>query len=449
MSTVRESASQFDWSPQPAAAEFVERLVSAFHGELEEARVLGQRLTAETGTRFVDWIDSMSLPDSIAVGSELGAVGFVESGGEWVHPGGIFPRVRLGSSTFRIELRVDSVVDFLARHRLDAEPEGIPLARQRRSLAFRSRAAELWVIERCGSRDAEASSTASFAVDRLTALERFRLRTRVSSEESFAGLGSLAEDIATKLGRDVACELFFEAERDYWESRNRAARVQHDRQNRLGMGWANHDHHTYRSSRRFFRPMIEFFHRLGFESRERFYAGREAGWGAQVLEDPATGIVIFADVDLSPEELATDFSREALPERDSLGTVGLWCALHGESIFEAGMHHLECQFDFDSLRDQLAAEAGIQTMRPFTDFPHLRQAFTAGERWAVDPARVDHLLDAGLIDASQADEFRRDGAIGSHLENLERNDGFKGFNQSGVSEIILATDPRAQAASKS
>jgi hypothetical protein len=38
------------------------------------------------------------------------------------------------------------------------------------------------------------------------------------------------------------------------------------------------------------------------------------------------------------------------------------------------------------------------------------------------------------------------GALGSHLENLERNDGFKGFNQKGVSDIIARTDPRRQAA---
>ncbi len=38
--------------------------------------------------------------------------------------------------------------------------------------------------------------------------------------------------------------------------------------------------------------------------------------------------------------------------------------------------------------------------------------------------------------------FRMDGAIGSHLENLERNDGFKGFNQQAVSDIIARTDPR-------
>jgi len=47
-----------------------------------------------------------------------------------------------------------------------------------------------------------------------------------------------------------------------------------------------------------------------------------------------------------------------------------------------------------------------------------------------------------MITADQADIFRREGALGAHLEILERNDGFKGFNQHGVSEIIAATDPR-------
>ena len=35
--------------------------------------------------------------------------------------------------------------------------------------------------------------------------------------------------------------------------------------------------------------------------------------------------------------------------------------------------------------------------------------------------------------------------IGSHLENLQRKGGFKGFNQHAVSIIIAETDPRKQA----
>ena len=54
------------------------------------------------------------------------------------------------------------------------------------------------------------------------------------------------------------------------------------------------------------------------------------------------------------------------------------------------------------------------------------------------------MLSAGLITRDQFDQFLRDGAIGSHLENLQRHGGFKGFNQKSVSVIIAATDPRKQ-----
>jgi hypothetical protein len=241
---------------------------------------------------------------------------------------------------------------------------------------------------------------------------------------------------------DLNCSLFFAAEREFWMRRNRAARVQYARQQSLGLGWANHDHHTYRSSRANFTRLVALWEKLGLQVRERFYAGAEAGWGAQVMEQPITGIITFNDVDLSPEELMGDFAHNPLPPRDRLGTVGLWCGLHGDSALQAGMHHLECQFDFEALRDQLQAEHGVKVMKPFTDFPHLRQAFTEGERWTVSPARIQRLLDHQLITPEQATQFREQGALGSHLENLERNDGFKGFNQTGVSEIIAATDPR-------
>jgi hypothetical protein len=183
--------------------------------------------------------------------------------------------------------------------------------------------------------------------------------------------------------------------------------------------------------------------KLGFERRERYYAGAQAGWGAQILENPVTGIVTFCDVDLDPEETQNDFSRQGLSAARRLGTIGLWVGLHGESFLQSGMHHLECRFDFSLLREQLTAE-GVDTMKPFSDFPFLKQAFTQGEQWAVRPERAERLLRAGFIDETQFKKFVNEGAIGSHLENLQRKGGFKGFNQSSVSVIIRETDPRAQ-----
>jgi hypothetical protein len=154
--------------------------------------------------------------------------------------------------------------------------------------------------------------------------------------------------------------------------------------------------------------------------------------------------VIFADVDLAPHEVTGDFAHDGLEPRNQLGTVGLWCKLHGEAFLQAGLHHLECQFDFDAACEQLARE-GVQTMNPFTDFPYLRQAFTKGEVWPVAAKRIAAAVSDGAITAEQAETFCKSGSIGSHLEILERNEGYKGFNQTGISEIILETDPRHQA----
>ena len=175
--------------------------------------------------------------------------------------------------------------------------------------------------------------------------------------------------------------------------------------------------------------------------RERFYAGHEAGWGAQVLEQPAAGVVVFADVDLTDAEVVDDFAHEPLGPVEHAGTVGLWCLLHGEALLRPGMHHLECRFDFDTVRAQLQA-AGIEVMPPFTDLPYLRQAFTAAEIWPVESGRLEAARQAGAVTAAELERFGQRGALGSHLEILERDAGYKGFNQAGINDIIRATDPR-------
>jgi 4-hydroxyphenylpyruvate dioxygenase-like putative hemolysin len=161
------------------------------------------------------------------------------------------------------------------------------------------------------------------------------------------------------------------------------------------------------------------------------------------MENPAAGLGLFLDVDLAPEEVAADFSREDLPEREELGTVGLWCALHGDSIFGAGLHHLAALFDFERLIDDLARH-GVEYMAPFSDFPYLRQAFSVAERWSVDPARVARLVRDRVISGGQAEKFLSGGAVGSHLENIQRQEGYKGFNRKNVSAIIRQTDPRRE-----
>ncbi len=439
------------WTPQPEAERLLRGLVDGFLQRSAFAAMLQERMFRMAGVRLMDMVDQICLAANAPLEHALPAAGFQRQANQknadvvYLQPAGIFPRVMLtpGDSKTRLALKVESVADFESVWQSEAHLVGAPLAPVRWAKVWSDGGDELWVVERHGYAGFDVQRPPPPAALVLHHADQFRCRPRSLAEDrGFETAERLVDAAVADLGTDYTCDLFFSIEREYWQRRNRAAQVQKARQDRLGLGWANHDHHTYRSSRSHFARLIGIFEKLGFHGRERFYAGHEAGWGAQVLEQPNAGIVIFADVDLSPDELIADFAHQPLSERHTLGTVGLWCGLHGESFLAAGMHHLECQFDFAALQSQLKAEAGITVMKPFTDFPYLRQAFTEGERWPVSPARIERLLGEGRISAEQAAAFKREGAIGSHLENLERNAGFKGFNQTGVSEIISATDPR-------
>lgn len=455
---MNETASQpdFDWKQQPEADSMYRQLVDDFCEVCDFAGLLRERMLSETGTRLIDWVDHVAVSQTTQLNgasfeSQLVEFGYAfdaenEHGRWYTHDGGLFVPICVAPSEVRrLVIQVERVDDFLAAHRIyDVEIEGARGSQMRRAKISSDDVCELWVCERHGY----SSWSLPYHDDAVLAVaskhfESFKLRKRdfESDAEGFALARQLVSAAIKDLGVDWACDLFFASEREFWQRRNLAARVQKGRQDRLGLGWANHDHHTYRSSRTGFKSMIEVFELLGFHCRERFYAGKEAGWGAQVLEQAGTGIIIFADVDLTPEELAGDFAHQPLSENPELGTVGLWCQLHGEAFLQAGMHHLECTFDFDAARAQLKL-AGIESMQPFTDFGYLRQAFTTGEVWKAIPKRTQAAVTKGFITAEQAEKFLAEGSIGSHMEILERNEGFKGFNQTGVSDIIRKTDPR-------
>lgn len=445
--------STFEWPLCYEAENFILARIDAFLERNNFARTLAARMRDETGTLILDWTDFLLLPASDE--AELRATGYTDdpladapdAQKQLWHPQAMLPRVLIAPTNAKYPLalgiRPEHVADFAGVHGITNGVEGAPLSRFRRMLVSEENGTRLEAIEGRGYRGympAEADVQAY-----LAAREIWQTRRRLWDDD-VAGMKDGVKQIARMVelvGRDLACHLVFEEERRYWEKRNRAAIEQKRRQDSLGLGWANHDHHTFRSSREGFVDLIKAWEMLGFHRRERYYAGKEAGWGAQIVEQPVEGIIIFNDVDLNPDEVEIDFSRMPLAPQPKLGTIGLWCGLHGESFLQAGMHHLECRFDFALLRDQLAAEK-INTMKPFSDFPFLKQAFTEGERWRVRGERARRLRDNGSVTDTQFEEFTANGAIGSHLENLQRKGGFKGFNQHAVSIIIAETDPRNQ-----
>ena len=415
-------------------------------------------LHRQTGELLLRRVDRLVLPtrDYAERLTEAGFTFEAESDG-WTRarcPQAFAPPVFLmDGGPARCVISVDSVASFIERYP-DADsgacidgPEGAPL---RKCLVQASDGLEVWVAERWGATGWHARDPGPRERDAARRhLEIFRSRPRgegaASTGElhrSFAGLRDLITHAIGDVGADWATALFFRAEREYWVGQTPAARIQQERHDAWGLGWANHDHHTYRCSRRWLREVVRILELLGLRPREAFHAGAEAGWGAQVLEHPRLPFVTFVDVDLSPHELGLDFAHQSLEPRDSLGTIGLWCRLHDEAMFEAGLHHLACHYELDTIRPQLEAR-GIEVMPPFSDLPELRQAFTVASPRAVSPERLERLRAENLITIDQADAFRRDGALGSHLELIERRQAYKGFHQRGIDSIIASTDPRS------
>lgn len=445
----------FQWERQPKAEALILDIVARATQANSAIAKLSTDLLQITNTRLFDWIDYVVATESPSILKEVEDAGFVQQGNGhhrlFAHPGAQLPRIILEkpSSSYEMGLAidVDSISDFLMVRGENRKIEGTEFGNFRRCLFSNENGAALWIVEKRGTLSVQPSDeNAQTIYQYAQALEKWMTRPRsfVDEDKAMKEAIQLARHLVEEVGQHRAAWTVLEGERRYWQARNTAGQIQKNRQDRLGMGWANHDHHTFRSSRHRFTQLVHLFEILGFHCRERFYAGEEAGWGAQVMENPVCRLVLFLDVDLAPHEIAEDFAHEPLPEMNTLGTIGLWCALHGDSILKAGMHHLEAQFMFDELTHGLA-DRGVKMMDPFSSFPYLKQAFTVGENWSVDPVRVQALVKQRKITEAQGKHFIQQGAIGSHLENLQRREGYKGFNQKNVSIIIKKTDPRSNA----
>jgi hypothetical protein len=437
----------FTWTQHPEAEAAVNELISDAVAASPALVAFDERLQRETSTILFNWLDHIAGPISTERLTELGFVdGWQTEPGIWRHPGAQLPAI-IPNDQRSVGLRVDDVVAFMQAQNPLAIIDGSPLSGFRRVVISDDGVVIAGVERRSWGRGVSCEDFDDAKT--LASVEAWRLwnersRANVAGADAIAPITDaieIANHMVELVGRDLAASYVLEVERSYWMRRNSAAVVQHARQDRLGLGWGNNDHHTFRSSRSGFRPLIQLFNALGFQNRERFYAGEQAGWGAQVIEHPGCGGVLFTDVDLGPDEVGMDFASMDLPEAEHYGTVGMWCALHGESILFSGMHHLEGQFEFDDLREDLK-DLGIDHMKPFSDFPHLRQAFTAAEKWPVAQSRIDELVAAGHLVSEKAADIAVNGAAGSHMETLQRREGFKGFNQHSVSNTMRVTDPR-------
>ncbi len=443
------------WPRCPEAARFFDDRFHAFAEANEQIVSMTTRFLEGAGVDLRYLVDHWALPDTDgSVKKQVVELGFeerttVDGDAVMVVPGARLPRVRLSATLARprIAIAVDDVAHFLKSNNLTPNVQAGDPDSSYEEARIAMHGGELAVIARRGY-DGYRPGTLTDKDREAIAEVRQEFSSRDRTGDEVASIGrarEMFERAAAAIGQARACDEFFASERDYYMTRNKAAHWIYKQQVGLGFGWANHDHHTYRNRRDTFYDLMNLFHAMGFIAREKFYAGADAGWGAQVMEHPISRVVLFNDLDISPEELAIDYSQTRLGARNSLGTIGLWCALHGSSIAEAGMHHIECEYDFEAASKLFQAK-GYMVMKPFTDLPILKQRFTEPELWQVSDDRLEAVLQTGAITSDQAQTFRDKGAAGSHVEILQRWEGFKGFNKTGVSNIIRETDARNAAA---
>ena len=361
----------------------------------------------------------------------------------------MFPRIRLDARQFGIGLKVESVSDYLNVNGLKETPvDGQPWSQFRAARIANENDTQLWIVERHGYR---GFTTKDLSPAEVTAVlhhdEAFHGRRRRFEDEAaaFAHAEEIAAAAKADLGADRACDMFFHAEREYWMGRNRAGRLQRARQDALGLGWGNHDHHTLPQQPRAF-PAARRAAGIAGHVLPRAVLRRRRGR----LGRAGDGTVRLSGDGLRRRRPLARGSRRRLRPRS---TAAARSPRHGRPLVRSSTAKRFCKPACTTskpnsisrgAREQLAAK-GIKSMDPFTDFPFLRQSFTQGEIWPVEPKRIAAALAGGYITREQADKFATYGAIGSHLEVLERNDGYKGFNQTGISHIIRRTDPRAQA----
>lgn len=441
--TVMESYKDMQWERQPLAEQVYSRWLADFLARSPAAASFADRLLGRTAIRMRDLCDHLVIADGAAFG-------LFENGG-WktpveeaiANPTGLFPPVMSGAKD-SLFMRVESIDRLVETNGLENPVEGERDASFRRVIIAETPDTIFGAVERNGHPgfDVPAESDATRREARL-ALQAFRSRRR-EFDTTGSGLertGELVTSVVGELGAHRSCALWLSAEREFWMRRCRGGRSAFARQDSLGVGWSNIDHHTYDGSREHFRKTIAILETLGYELREMLYAGELAGWGSQVLEQPVIGSTIFADVDLSPEELSIDFAHEELEPLNRHRRAGVLCELLGESILEAGLNHVAGLYDQRLFR-ALMAEDAIQMMAPFTSFPHLYQELTEGEKIAISPVVVDRLEAQGHIGADEAESLRLEGCILSHLENIERNDAYKGFNREGIDGVLRKLDPR-------
>lgn len=130
--------------------------------------------------------------------------------------------------------------------------------------------------------------------------------------------------------------------------------------------------------------------------------------------------MIVAHFDLAPYEAVREVLNGASPQLTWHGLPGLWCALHGESILDAGLHGLTARYDGAWAHRLMTNDiATDQQWNGVRDRRH--GVLTCWEHRPVSPGRADALEREGYLPKLQTENYRLLGAGASYFSVLSNN----------------------------
>src|SRR5438132_3506376 len=220
-------AVQFDWPLANQAESLLRERITAFLKRNSFASRLAEDMREETGTDFFEWLDHLVL--SPADEEPLRRAGFAPEphaetpNGEtiYAHPRATLPCVLLRQgredSPSVVSLRPESIADFVARHHLSGKIEGEPFSRYRRVTVAEEGGVRLEAVERHAYRGfvpAALKSGELKAIIQARELWQTRRRLCASDAEGFSVARRILVQVMDLVGRDLACQFFFETERE-------------------------------------------------------------------------------------------------------------------------------------------------------------------------------------------------------------------------------------------
>lgn len=372
------------------------------------AQTLAQSLLDRCAISIFDMIDHITLPDTGLVER----LGWTYLGGAWQAPHPLLPTV-IASPSPQIGLRVEALEEFLDAIGSGAPIHGTPFGPCRTATFISENEISFCAVERVGWRSPEPATISARLIRRARIHQQiFRTRRRQfqNIERALTYTLRLAQAAAADIGPQWAGALFAKAEREYWQAKSALAALQHRRQREAGVGWCTNTSLAYASSRENLPILTLILETLGYRQRADLVRRNDTSdWAALPFKPPPGAPLILVNFDFGSHEIVEEVVRGSASPLTWLGRPGIWCALHGESILDAGLQGISAHYD-DARAQRLMTNDIAQRDQPRAVKHPIHDHLTHCEHRAVSPGRTGALEREGYLPPLQTETYRLLGA---------------------------------------